>query len=288
MYVNLCGNKVGVLHIFLFSVTHRGVTVLNIDDNCYTNVQKSVIWWLNHFCWVRQHRLFLVFFGTSHTCMCSHHTKSIIVIIYLCFIRKQYLQSFNNFSVISVAGKEQNSHWIFSSALGFFLYVFKTNKLFFSSPLKERCGTCRLMILWKWRLWTMHCTPFPTRWWFPIRAGSEGATEQVAGRKTASPGILNGRLPSPTQQAAWGMEQRTDGSNIREARYVAGKRKWKVARSTDWESSGMCEGGWKQWWANRAEEQEMHHGVGKVKMENDGRVIIKKIFSQMKLKTFSF
>lgn len=122
----------------------------------------------------------------------------------------------------------------------------------------------------------MHCTPSPTRWWFPIQAGSEGATEQVVGRKTASPDILNGRLPSPTQQAAWGMEQRKDGSNIREARYVAGKRKWKVARSTDWQSSGMCEGGWKQWCANRAEEQEMHHGVGIVKMENDGRVIIKK------------
>lgn len=35
----------------------------------------------------------------------------------------------------------------------------------------------------------------------------------------------------------------------------------------------------------------MHHGVGIVKMENDGRVIIKKIlktnvFSQIKLKTF--
>lgn len=38
----------------------------------------------------------------------------------------------------------------------------------------------------------------------------------------------------------------------------------------------------------------MHHGVGIVKMENDGRVIIKKkilktnVFSQIKLKAFSF
>lgn len=68
------------------------------------------------------------------------------------------------------------------------------------------CGTCHPTTLWKWRLWTMRCMPSLMRWWCPIQAGSEGATEQEEGRRTASPDILSGRLRSPTQQAAWGME----------------------------------------------------------------------------------
>lgn len=70
--------------------------------------------------------------------------------------------------------------------------------------LQERCGTCRLTTRWKWRSWTTRYTLSPTRSWCPTRAGSGGATEREAARKTASPDTWSGKRPSPTQRAAWG------------------------------------------------------------------------------------
>lgn len=102
----------------------------------------------------------------------------------------------------------------------------------------------------------MHCTPSVMKWWCPIQAGSEGAMEQEEGRKTASPDILSGRRPSPTQQAAWGMEGWRDGGSFGELsravwlllilRREGGcrqERKMETCQLNRWQSRRMYEGG---------------------------------------------
>lgn len=142
-----------------------------------------------------------------------------------------------------------------TSVEGGFIIKYGISAFFY--PPQVRCGTCHPTTLWKWRLWTMHCMPSRTRWWCLIQAGSEGSMEQEQGRRTASPDILSGRRPSPTQQAAWGMEGFNDREDMDWGKVHIDKRgKWKLASSTDWQSSGMYEEG-----SNELAEQKEKHRV---------------------------
>lgn len=65
-------------------------------------------------------------------------------------------------------------------------------------PCQEPCGISHPMTQSKWRLWTMRCTPWRTKWSFHTLAGRENPM------RTVNRGTLNGSRCSLTQPAALG------------------------------------------------------------------------------------